>query len=267
MGLLRILWSGLLLVFLSGQSDSKWELIQEIDGKTSCMATDPLGNLYMVHEGNLIRKYDSTGQLRYQDNAKIRGDVYSIDASNPLEIQVFYQTNGKVVYLDNTLGYRGETDLIRKGYVMVSTCSRSFDNGLWIFDPSDILLKRLNKSGELIQKSANAQTLNIEEQYPFQMVDIQDRVLVSQPGSGIYIFDIQANFLNTLPIPGITYFQANSQNITWSDSVNFYSYFWLTRVQTQIKLPPVKNLIQVKREKDIFYLRTTDKVYIYRFNR
>ena len=75
--------------------------------------------------------------VKYQTSLKL-----FIDAGNPLEIYVFYKDQNKLVYFDNMLNYRGETDLYKTlGVNNIQAVCRSYDNGFWFFDPDNFKLK------------------------------------------------------------------------------------------------------------------------------
>lgn len=239
-------------------------VIKEISGKFKSMTTDVLGNIYLVNEKNQIMKFDSLGQLRFEDNVKQWGEVNLIDASNPFEIQVWFQGNGKVVFLDNTLAHRGELDLFAAGFSWVGAQARSFENGLWIFDLSDLMLKRLNRQGKMQQQSANAGYMGEEEVKPIHIFDHQNRIYVSHENQGVWVFDQQANFIQTLKTPKIRKFQVQNDHLIWLDSNQIRTLNLKTQQIQSITVPFAQPLISLERQGAIYVFLSPDKAIIAR---
>src|SRR6478672_5274711 len=99
--------------------------------KNSKFTTDNLGNIFVISPTNDIEKYDKNGLKTATANFKVLGNITSIDASNPFEIYVFYRDQNKILYLDNLLNLRGETDLESIGVSQCAAVARSFDNQIW----------------------------------------------------------------------------------------------------------------------------------------
>jgi hypothetical protein len=102
----------LLLLFCSFNLTPELRLEGEIKGQFKFFTTDKLGNVFVLTQKNDIQKFDKKGKKLTEANFKVLGDATMIDAGNPLEIYVFYKDQNKLVYFDNMLNYRGETDLL-----------------------------------------------------------------------------------------------------------------------------------------------------------
>ena len=134
----------LLILFCSFNLKPEFSLEAEIKGQFKFFTTDKLGNVFVLTLKNDIQKFDKKGKKLTEANFKVMGDATMIDAGNPLEIYVFYKDQNKLVYFDNILNYRGETDLYKTlGVNNIQAVCRSYDNGFWFFDPDNFKLKKV----------------------------------------------------------------------------------------------------------------------------
>jgi hypothetical protein len=130
-------------------------LVNEFIVNAKFIQADELGNLYIVSPSNQLYKYNTLGKVLATLNYNYNGNISSIDASNPMEIYVFYKEINRVLFLDNNLAYRGELDLTKQNITQASAIARSYDNGIWVFDMGDLQLKKMSKDGNITQSSGN----------------------------------------------------------------------------------------------------------------
>jgi hypothetical protein len=122
--------------------DTAFTFIKAIPIEAKDIQTDRLGNIYAISKTNQLYKYSPDGKLLSTLNYKYLGNISFVDATNPLEIYVFYKELNLVVFLDNNLAYRGEIRLTDFNIGQAAAIARSFDNGIWIFDLADMQLKK-----------------------------------------------------------------------------------------------------------------------------
>jgi hypothetical protein len=163
---------------------------------------DVLHNVYLISQDNTIKKYQNN-QLKYAQNYKIYGNVSSVDFSNPLEGYIFYKDANNIVFLDNTLSFRGILDLSKTQVGMATAMCRSYDNGIWLFDQTDLQVKKINKSGDIIQTSGNPIFISNKQLNPTYMVEDGNNLYIADTINGIIITDINAIYKSTIPIKGI----------------------------------------------------------------
>ncbi len=162
--------------------------------------TDKIGNLYVVSKTNQLYKYNAEGKRVSTLNYSYKGNISYVDATNPLEIYLFYKELNLVVFLDNNLAYRGEMRLENYGVGQASAIARSYDNGVWAFDAIDLQLKKTDKNGENQQLSGNVRAYsNADKISVTSIYDNTDKVFVNDSANGLLIFDVFAHFLKTVP--------------------------------------------------------------------
>lgn len=221
---------GLILIlfttsFVYGQKDSINTSFDTLKLELNCQfTTDNLGFIYVVTPNNDIEKYNDQFKKIATANFKVYGTISSIDASNPFEIYVFYRDQSKVLYLDNMLNYRGETDLNALGISQSAFVSRSFDNQLWVVDMSDMKLKKINKENKLLFES---NPLNITSSddiiSPTQLIDINSKLYMLNQGN-LYIFDLFGNYEKTILKDSISSFQIFNDKLFYLKNEMLYSY-------------------------------------------
>ncbi len=249
----------------SDLSDSVFSLIKTIPIEAKDLQTDRLGNLYIVSKTNQLYKYDPTGKLLSTLNYKYLGNITYVDATNPMEIYVFYKELNLVVFLDNNLAYRGEMKLADVGIGQAAAICRSFDNGIWVFDLGDLQLKKMDKKGENLQTTGNMRQYVSQPGTILSLYDNNDKVFVNDSANGILMFNIFGTYSKTLPIKGCTEIKVINDEVYYWQSMQLKKYR-LTSFDTQeFSLPDSTDIKDVSIEKDRIYLLKSAEVSIYGF--
>lgn len=250
------------LVVLMSFSGS-WKLLNEIKIQAKDIQTDNIGNLYVVSQTNQLYKYDPNGKLLSTLNYAYLGNITHIDASNPLELYLFYRELNAVVFLDNNLAYRGRINLSDAGIVQAAAMGRSYSNGIWIFDQGDLQLKKLNKDGSLIQGSGNVmQFAKSENLNPSGILDNGNRVYVNDSAEGILVFDVFANYIKTLPIKGCGEIKVSGSDVMFAQKGKLIQYKQ-NALQYDTFVPPDTAFLEFKLEADRLFLLKPDVIKVF----
>jgi len=166
------------------------------------VCTDNLGQVFTANTSNDLVKYDKDFKVLATANYKSLGPIRNVDVSNPFEIYVFFKEQNKVLYFDNLLNVKGQTDLEEGGYFLLNTVARSFDNKLWIFDLNDLKLKKIRKDLSVELSSGNVREFAKNENFnPEYIAEFNKQVVLFNKNSGLYLFDNFANFQRFVPLP------------------------------------------------------------------
>lgn len=190
-------------------------LLYKIPYTGAYFTTDHLGNLYVVKQDNSILKYNPKGELIASINNKLLGRLEYMDVSNPFELYLYYKDQNRIVYTDNMLGNRGETDLNKLEVANIGLIARSYDNHIWTWDQNDLQLKKYSKDLKLLSESGNSRMWAKGLIEPAYLIDNGQLVLMSDPKVGIYVFDAFANYFKTIPAEGVGRFQVNGDKIVF----------------------------------------------------
>ena len=157
--------------------------------------TDPLGNVYVLSEKEVIVKYDGTGKKRTRFSQNRLGAASAVFAGNALKLLVWYPDFRTVLLLDRSLTQLGgPLNLIEAGYPEVRTIGLSADGNIWLYDEVAFKLKKITPSGEPILESPQLNSL-FEGRLNFQQI-MDDGVYVVAADStlGFFVFDIFGQF-------------------------------------------------------------------------
>jgi hypothetical protein len=187
-------------------------LVNEFIVNAKFIQADELGNLYIVSPSNQLYKYNTSGKVLATLNYNYNGNISSIDASNPMEIYVFYKEINRVLFLDNNLAYRGELDLTKQNITQASAIARSYDNGIWVFDMGDLQLKKMSKDGNITQSSGNIRQIIKTDFVPITLLENTKQVMLANDSIAL-LFDVFASFIKTFKFSKTASFQLNSNYV------------------------------------------------------
>jgi hypothetical protein len=268
---MRALRIALLCLFCSiiystpAQSPSPFTLILSFRANPKLIHTDNLGNLYVLSQTNQLYKYSKNGRLISTLNYTYTGNITQIDATNPMEIYLFYRELNKVIILDNNLAFRGEVDLGAAGVIQASAIARSFDSELWVFDAGDLQLKKITKALVTEQLSGNIKQYIIGATSVSQVIDNTERVFVVDSLNGILVFDIFANYVKTIPIKALREIKVLDKYLFYYKNYKLNRYNWTTAQSIEYSLPDTMQLTHISVEKERLYLQKPDSISIYTY--
>lgn len=211
-----------------GQQDSilKVSLVQKITGDIIDFTTDNLGNVYLLNSGNQIKKVNERGDsIAVYNDVRRYGKIYSIDASNPLKVLVFYKDFSAIVVLDRLLNARTAINLRKSNILQVSAITSSYDNNIWLFDELDSKLKKIDDNGNVLSESTDFRQVFDSVPSPSAMYDRDGQLYLYDAGKGLMVFDYygaKKNNYQILHFSDITVIDKNT--ITARDSNHILLY-------------------------------------------
>lgn len=258
---LFIILSFLSLSFRTGD----YLLIKSIPIKASFLTTDQFSNCYIISDNQLI-KYDSMGNFFANYSAKTLGSLTSIDASNPMKLQLFYRDLGKVITLDNMLAYTVSVNLIDLDIQQPLVICNSYNDALWVYDQQDFQLKRIESSLQITQQSGNIAQMVGYDLKPTAMIEDNKFLYMNNPETGILVFDYYGSYYKTIPIQNIISFQIIDNKLVYYKENNFVSYDMHSFNDKMISVPkPASNLLYPRIEKQRIFLLEKNNVEINSF--
>lgn len=185
---------------------------------------DYLNNIYTVFD-NIIQKRDITGKIIRTYNNKNMGDVFSLDASNPLKIVVFYKEFRTLLFLDNTLTLNGGPYLLNDHNISqpLQVCS-SFNNSIWVYDQQNFELVRLDANLQITHRTGNISQVTQTTITPYSMLEYNNKVFVNDTTQGIFVFDIFGSYLKTYPLKSIRQFQVTDEHLLYTKNDSLFAY-------------------------------------------
>ena len=255
-----LIFSILLASIHSGAQAYNLTLKKTIPVDNGYFTTDRIGNIYLVHNLNLIKKYNADGDSLAVFNDISSGPVTMIDATNPLRLLVFYSGFSQIRILDNLLSQKNFLDLRRIGLFNIPAIANSADGDIWIYDPKGELKKiddRLEVKHEYPLRIMIEDVVN-----PCHMVE-QDRTLyMTDSMQGILQFD-RFGFYRTIyrfKTREATVF--NNYIVYYADG-KLHSYHTKSMRESVIDIPNPSDILNVRLEKNQIYLLRKNRLEIY----
>lgn len=186
--------------FVQAQKDTSFVLSKTITGDFSYFTTDNLDNIYLLTAGNQLKKINSRGDSAGVFNdVKRYGKLYSVDATNPLKLLLYYQDFSTIVILDRFLNIRNAINLRKKNIFNVKTITSSYDNNIWVFDEGDGKLKKVDDNGDILLETVDLRMVFDTIPSPSSITDRDGFVYLYDPNKGFYIFDNYGALKSKIP--------------------------------------------------------------------
>lgn len=160
---------------------------------------DKLQQIYVITPENNIIKYNENGDILYRYTNNYLGAPSLIDASNPIQILVYYPGLQTIVTLDVTLNEISRTNLVSFGLFDIKRVCVSNDAQIWIMDGMDFKLKKIDRFGKVLRESEDLMLQLGRNITPIAMLERQNKVLVLDSQIGLLIFDNLGNYVRTEP--------------------------------------------------------------------
>lgn len=208
-------------VKVNGQSLKE---LHVIDGPMDFIRVDNFGKIYVADQ-NEIRLYSAKGALLARNSNKFYGSISDIDASNGLEVMVFFKDLSKIVFVDNQLAEKGkELALDEMGLDQVTLTCTSHGQGVWLFDQTRTELIRLDQDGRFSHRTGNLTQLLGHRLQPEFMREVDNWVYMADPNIGILVFDIYGAYYKTIPVKPVRYFQVKSNQLLFTQPPIYGSF-------------------------------------------
>ncbi|HLL41551.1 MAG TPA: hypothetical protein VK369_00365 [Segetibacter sp.] len=182
----------LISLFTYGQQDSilKVSLVQRLTGGIKDFTTDNLGNVYLLNSANQIKKVNARGDsIAVYNDVRRYGRIFSIDATNPLKVLVFYKDFLAIVVLDRLLNERTAINLRKQNILQVTAVTTSYDNNIWLFDELDGKIKKIDDNGNVLLESTDfRQALDVVPS-PSAIYDREGQLYLYDALKGLMVFD------------------------------------------------------------------------------
>ncbi len=207
-------------------------------GRVKQFTADNLGNIYVLTPAGLLIKYNDRGDsLNVFNDVRRYGTLYTIDATNPMKVLLYYRTFSMIVMLDRYLNKVNTIDLRKAGIFQAKAVGLAYDNNLWVFDEQSAKLKKIDETGRLLSETPDLrQVLDIIPS-PNTITDRDGFVYLYDEVSGLYIFDYYGTLKNALSLKGISDLQVISKTIVGRRGHEFVRYTPGTLELKEVQLP------------------------------
>jgi hypothetical protein len=229
--------------------------------------TDNLGNIYILTATNQLKKINENGDsIAVYNDVRRYGKIYSIDASNPLKVLVYYKDFSTIVVLDRLLNVRTTIDLRKQNINQVTAITSSYDNNIWLFDELDNKIKKIDNNGNVILESVDFRQITDVAPAPEAMFDKDGDLYLYDRTKGLLVFDYYTAQKHRHPLPAITNLQViDKKTVTGRDSLHILLYKPATLQLYAFKaLPNPKDFKKIQfNENKIFALSNDGMLQLY----
>ena len=230
------------------QNDSSFIVAKNIPGDFTYFTVDNLENIYLVNNNNQLKKLNVNGDSAgvFNDVRKY-GKLYSIDATNPLKLLLYYQNFSTIVVLDRFLNIRNVINLRKQNIFNVKAISASYDNNIWIFDEGDGKVKKIDENGEVLSETVDLRVIFDTIPSPTSITDQDGFVYLYDPNKGFYIFDNYGSLKNRLTFLHWDNAEVTGKNLYGFSDTSLYQYETGSLNLRTFRLPfSFSNAVQVK---------------------
>jgi hypothetical protein len=229
--------------YLLAQKDSLLNMqpVRVYTGNITNFTTDNLGNLYLVNNGNQVKKLNANGDsLAVYNDVKRYGKIYSIDASNPLKILVYFRDFATIVVLDRLLTVRNTIDLRKQNIYQAQAVATSYDGNIWVYDELESKLKKISDIGRILIESADMRQVFEVAPQPTVMYDRDGQLYLYDTSRGLLVFDYYGAQKNNYQLTHVNDLQVLDKNTVTGikgDRIVFYKPLTLQLYYYQLNQP------------------------------
>ena len=214
------------MTFAQPDSILKVSRIQTLKGDIKDFSTDNLGNIYLLTATNQIKKVAENGDsTAVYNDVKRYGKIYSVDATNPLKVLVYYKDFSAVVVLDRLLNVQAAIELRKQNILQVTAVTSSYDNNIWLYDELDSKIKKVDDNGNVLLESTDFRQIFDSVPSPLAMYDRDGFLYLYDPKKGLMVFDYYGGSKNNYQLLLLSDLQVIDKNtITARDSNHILLY-------------------------------------------
>lgn len=238
--------------------------VHELNKAVRWIEVDKMQHLYLIHDEHTLQKYDKKGTFLYEYNENSLGSIDFVDVSNPFRIMLFYQDFATLVFLDRTLSEISRLDLSEFDILQAQAFATASDNNIWFFDNNSYTLKKISSQNELILESQDMNLMLPEDIEANRLIESGNRVYLNAPEVGLIVFDIFGNYIKTIDIKALEYFQIYERQLFYINDEKFITYNLFSFFTSSLELSILKqNFQQLCISQELIFVRYPDKIEIY----
>lgn len=222
-------------------SETAWMVeLQQADK----LSVDRRGNVFVSDQNGYLRQFSEQG-----DSVNIYAPAFSaalsqLDAFWTVSIFLFSASQQQFEILDrflNPINRSTMADLGITGYI--SHASQGNNHGLWLYDETDLRLKKIDlSSGNLVQQQPLMALLPHSSLEILQIQERKNLLFLQIAKEGIYLFDNQANFIKKIVLPGDVPAFIDQEYIYYLEGGYLHKTNFLSEVSTRLLLPDVPEI-------------------------
>lgn len=259
-GLVFLLW----VMSLGSGAQTTVTFYKSLEQESDLFTTDPIGNIYLVKNRNVLVKYSPDGDSLAVFNEVVYGKISRIDAINPLRVLVYYADYGRIVILDNMLSQKNVLNLRKINRYNIPCIANSADGNIWLMDAGTGELLKIDDRLDIKFQSPLRNILDFAVM-PVGMQESNRELYLVDTANGVLHFDRFGFYVNKYP------FYSSSVQVLYpyilfrSDST-FHSYETKTLYEQTLLIPEAISCLGIRLERDQLYIRRKNRIDLYKIN-
>jgi hypothetical protein len=167
-------------------------------GRVAAADIDMKGNVYLVDSAYRLCKINPQKQTICNSVAQY-GEGVMLDADNPVEPMLFFQNSGMLLITDNNLNTTATISLLSQNNMKPGGFGRANDGMVWFFDDNSSTLKKLDRSGMVIQESLVLCAKGKKNRKTQPVLDNGRLLVIRTPQNTTLVMNMNLNILAELP--------------------------------------------------------------------
>lgn len=254
-------WITLILALLSyAPLQAQMMKVKSIPITASYFTTDRLANLYAVVNNGIV-KYGPDGDSLGYYHVVGKGEITSIDASNPMRLLVLYNNIPQINVLNRLLIEQNTLDLKKIGIYNCPMMCTSADGDTWIYDYFSQSIKKVSDQLQTQKIEINLQQILGKSCIPLQILEQDRQLMILTQDDGILHFDRFGSYVTTYHLPAKRFQYINGQ-IVLQDEKGVEIYNTKAFSSKRLEIEDWPSVLHIRIEKDRLYIQRKDRIDI-----
>jgi hypothetical protein len=249
--------------FGAAQDIHSWTPVKSIPFQALSFTTDNLGNVYFITRDSGLVKYDTRADTTVTYADYRYGSLGFVDATNPLQLLLFYPDFGTIQLMDRYLSVQNTIDLRSQNIFKPDAIATSNDNRIWVYDEQQAKLKKIDLNGNPVLESVDLRQVLGEVLQPQIILDKDGLVFLSDSSKGIFIFDYYGTYRNELHFTHVSSLQLFNNQLILCRDRQLTSYDLRTLTEKELPVPDPATVLLARVERNQLFVLRKDKLDIY----
>jgi hypothetical protein len=252
-----------LLLLMPNQE--RFELVNTIKGEYAKIQADNSGNCYLITNEQNLCKLSSEGDTLYTFEDK-SFFVSHVDASNPLKLLVYDNSQNTIKFLDKTLTPINSTIRIDDLNIPTSNAvCASRDNLFWVFDDNNQELKKYGRQLQEVANSGNITALTGKNIQPISVQESESKVYLLDSLQGVFQFDHLGTYLFHFKKIRAKKIIAMGHKIVFLKDKELYLYDTVLLDEQKIQLNDTISVLDFSISKNNIFIMTKEDIRVYTY--
>ncbi len=247
-------------LFLSLISLQHGDNVIKLSGIPELFSTDKIGNCY-VCKSNLLTKISPTGKIVGQYSNFDAGSLFSVDASDPMQVLLFYKDFNLVIFVDsklNTIGNPIYLDQLELSSASAVCKSKQF--AIWIYDEYSRKLVHYGFSPKGILQTINLDKFGKEIGTIDFMQESGSEIYLKEKDKNIWVFDQFGGKLDQIKIGLKSDFQLKNKLLFYCKNNKVFKYNLQFGVLDSFEIAGFQSFDKVRIENNLIYILNSDSI-------